>query len=530
MILGCYGRLFTKQTAKTEDRGEGSGDGEPLRHHQILMELVEVEKGEKKTEARRRWKRAIKHALLTVKINNLEKKRLAEKALFLNGGRVLGQSGTEAKEEGQCGETKDEVAAPAVHHHIKHWQPSDRLHERLHSMPTWKRWLSILFFCCLWLAYLAFGGYVFNIMEGDAEFVREERYKTWGDSICALQQEEGASLAEKARLQSLLENADPDPAMRTKMQQERLRKRLEAQAAAQARNSTNSTNTRRMLEEEAEYAPEEEADSGDAEDLEQWTLFGATWFSWTLCTSIGYGSYAPNSMSGQWAVILYGFVGIAILGRTNEKLAELWAPPLHNAMTDGYQRVFGKGARCTAAAGPIITVLVIVVVMLIGGALFEVLQEADDSPYTYEESFYFFFVTLSTIGLGDYVPSSKLALVVIGVYLFFGMDKFGALVDLIVKLLDRLLIFLNSTYNNVCCLHCLGTKARSPLCTILNIGIKINCVDIHCFGSFVIDCVFRSFGRVVGRLVRVLIGRPIIGRDGVRPLRAYLLVIIKPWS
>merc|ERR1740130_1154421 len=207
----------------------------------------------------------------------------------------------------------------------KKWRPAERLNERLNSMPLWKRCLSILFFCSLWLGYLAFGGVIFNRLEGDAEFVRTARYETWGDSICALQQEDGVADEEKARLQSLLENANPDPSMRFQNQMTRLRERL---AAAQAENSTNSTNKRRMLaedtgdeneDEDEDAAPEGEEEDTDSDaddaDLEQWTLFGAMWFSWTLITSISYGSYAPNSVAGQWMVIIYGFVGIAIEGR-----------------------------------------------------------------------------------------------------------------------------------------------------------------------------------------------------------------------
>ena len=59
-------------------------------------------------------------------------------------------------------------------------------------------------------------------------------------------------------------------------------------------------------DEDAAPADEEEDTDSDADDadLEQWTLFGAMWFSWTLITSIGYGSYAPNSVAGQWVRIL----------------------------------------------------------------------------------------------------------------------------------------------------------------------------------------------------------------------------------
>ena len=159
-------------------------------------------------------------------------------------------------------------------------------------------------------------------------------------------------------------------------------------------------------------------------------------------------------------VIVYGFVGIGILGRTCAILAELWAPLLHRVVTYAYERAFGKGAHFTFAVGPIMTAVVVFFVLLVGGRIFQILQEVADAPYTYEESFYFFFVSLSTIGLGDYVPSSKMALVVIGAYLFFGMDKFGALVDLIVKLLDSPLIALNTFMNDVCCLNCMGKKAR----------------------------------------------------------------------
>lgn len=55
--------------------------------------------------------------------------------------------------------------------------------------------------------------------------------------------------------------------------------------------------------------------------------------------------------------------------------------------------------------------------LFVGAAIFTLME-----PWDYCESFYFTFISMSTIGLGDFVPSRPVYMVVIMFYLIFGLS------------------------------------------------------------------------------------------------------------
>ena len=56
---------------------------------------------------------------------------------------------------------------------------------------------------------------------------------------------------------------------------------------------------------------------------DDWGLQGAMFFSFTLVTTIGYGSFTPSTASGKWFTIFYSFFGILIFGHGVSLLLEL---------------------------------------------------------------------------------------------------------------------------------------------------------------------------------------------------------------
>eukprot|EP01060_Flectonema_neradi_P026713 TRINITY_DN3594_c4_g1_i1.p1 TRINITY_DN3594_c4_g1~~TRINITY_DN3594_c4_g1_i1.p1 ORF type:complete len:400 (+),score=71.88 TRINITY_DN3594_c4_g1_i1:43-1242(+) len=47
----------------------------------------------------------------------------------------------------------------------------------------------------------------------------------------------------------------------------------------------------------------------------KWTLSGSIFYSMTVITTIGYGSFAPSTYNGKSFTVLYGFFGISIIGQ-----------------------------------------------------------------------------------------------------------------------------------------------------------------------------------------------------------------------
>lgn len=46
----------------------------------------------------------------------------------------------------------------------------------------------------------------------------------------------------------------------------------------------------------------------------QWTFYHAFFFSFIVCSTIGYGNISPHSMSGQMFLIVYALIGIPVNG------------------------------------------------------------------------------------------------------------------------------------------------------------------------------------------------------------------------
>lgn len=66
---------------------------------------------------------------------------------------------------------------------------------------------------------------------------------------------------------------------------------------------------------------------------------------------------------------------------------------------------------------PIIMVLVVILsYTALGGLLF---QKFEGWPYM--EAFYFCFITMATIGFGDYVPTKQVYIFIVLIYIIFGL-------------------------------------------------------------------------------------------------------------
>jgi hypothetical protein len=79
-------------------------------------------------------------------------------------------------------------------------------------------------------------------------------------------------------------------------------------------------------------------------------------------------------------------------------------------------------------AGPILAILIAVAFML-GGSVMYLLWE----PWTFLEAFYFVFISLSTIGFGDFVPTQPTFFMMSSVYLFIGLALISMVINVLIN-------------------------------------------------------------------------------------------------
>ncbi|XP_022085996.1 potassium channel subfamily K member 1-like isoform X2 [Acanthaster planci] len=142
----------------------------------------------------------------------------------------------------------------------------------------------------------------------------------------------------------------------------------------------------------------------DGSSYRVWDFASAVFYSVTLITTIGYGHMTPLSEGAKAFSIVYSLVGIpftflflgmmvSLCNRPSQRLLEC----LIRKQQDKFSNLGIHILHLT-----IIAAIVFTFFFLIPAAIFDALE----NTWNYLESLYFVFISISTIGLGDYVPGS----------------------------------------------------------------------------------------------------------------------------
>uniref|UniRef100_A0A3Q0RRD7 Potassium two pore domain channel subfamily K member 16 n=1 Tax=Amphilophus citrinellus TaxID=61819 RepID=A0A3Q0RRD7_AMPCI len=132
--------------------------------------------------------------------------------------------------------------------------------------------------------------------------------------------------------------------------------------------------------------------SGNSTNPSNWDFSSSFFFASTVVTTIGYGNLSPSTVSGQVFCVFYALCGIPLNLAFLKQLGKCLT--IHLGTLE-------KGV-VSAVAVSLFFITGTVLLLAIPPLLFSYVE-----GWTYGEGFYFAFITLSTIGFGDYVVGTN---------------------------------------------------------------------------------------------------------------------------
>ncbi|CAJ0968465.1 unnamed protein product [Ranitomeya imitator] len=173
---------------------------------------------------------------------------------------------------------------------------------------------------------------------------------------------------------------------------------------------------------------------------------------------IGYGNLSPSTVGGRIFCIFFALFGIPLnlilLNRIGQRMLSLV-----QRSADALGRKVGRKKAVTFFSSSCAVVVGLLLFFLLPPILFRGME-----GWTYEEGFYYAFITLSTIGFGDYVigrnPEMKYPnwyRNLVSVWILFGMAWLALIITLSINLLE------NSRDFCVCCRRKEGEKKEHEL-------------------------------------------------------------------
>ncbi|XP_017480163.1 PREDICTED: open rectifier potassium channel protein 1 [Rhagoletis zephyria] len=137
-----------------------------------------------------------------------------------------------------------------------------------------------------------------------------------------------------------------------------------------------------------------------------WTFYHALFFAFTVCSTVGYGNIYPTTFAGRLIMIFYSIIGIPVNGILFAGLGDYFGRTFEMI----YRRYKSyKMSRDKHYVPPQLGLVTAILIALIPGIAIFILLPALVFTYfeewSYSISIYFAYVTTTTIGFGDYVPT-----------------------------------------------------------------------------------------------------------------------------
>ncbi|XP_033109157.1 potassium channel subfamily K member 16-like isoform X2 [Anneissia japonica] len=137
----------------------------------------------------------------------------------------------------------------------------------------------------------------------------------------------------------------------------------------------------------------------------KWDFTSSLFFSGTVVTTIGYGKIAPKTYKGQVACILYAIIGIPFTGWLLSVVGDFYHCKFHSIWSalECFIRKYFSKHFCRSCALLLILVICYFFLLIVPALFFMYLEE----NWSFHIAHYYSFITLTTIGFGDYVASNS---------------------------------------------------------------------------------------------------------------------------
>ncbi|XP_074676751.1 potassium channel subfamily K member 17-like [Strix aluco] len=136
---------------------------------------------------------------------------------------------------------------------------------------------------------------------------------------------------------------------------------------------------------------------GNSTSLGRWDFSGSFFFSISAITTIGYGNLSPSTAAGRIFCILFALFGIPLNLVLLNEIGQLMLLGVQHC-AHRLEEVFHWQKKASLLIKTCALVTGLLLFLLLPPLLF-----FDKEGWSYEEGFYYSFITLSTIGFGDYV-------------------------------------------------------------------------------------------------------------------------------
>uniref|UniRef100_A0A3B4XRV0 Potassium two pore domain channel subfamily K member 16 n=1 Tax=Seriola lalandi dorsalis TaxID=1841481 RepID=A0A3B4XRV0_SERLL len=170
--------------------------------------------------------------------------------------------------------------------------------------------------------------------------------------------------------------------------------------------------------------------SGNSTNPSNWDFSSSFFFAGTVVTTIGYGNLSPSTVSGQVFCVFYALCGIPLNIAFLKQLGKCLIIHL------------GRLKRGMVSVVPH-KALAVSLFFVSGSLLFLVIPPLLFSyveGWTFGEGFYFAFITLSTIGFGDYVVESQRSPLLAGIWIIFALAWLALILNMGARIMETVVV------------------------------------------------------------------------------------------
>jgi len=140
---------------------------------------------------------------------------------------------------------------------------------------------------------------------------------------------------------------------------------------------------------------------GNPQCAHNWQYDNAIFFAGTVITTIGYGNISPNTRGGKTFTVFFALLGIPLFGIMFLAIGDKFAK-LFKKLDKKLARKLKKKARLRSG-------IVLLLSMIFLACLFMLIPSIPfhfNEGWQYPDAVYYTFITLTTIGFGDFVVGS----------------------------------------------------------------------------------------------------------------------------